>query len=306
VDNIKPFFDAQNESPLLNFQNQVTFISQDSLVAASATSIVSISGTITSIDIIEGGYGYSSAPIVTIENPVGLAVSYRATATSTISSGVVDSVQIVNSGIGYTITNPPSVLIEPPTLSKETIDVNVYSGDSGILVGVGTTSLTTIFDLYIPTDSFLRDNTLVGSAITVSGISTGDFFIVYNSNIGNISTSINSYDSSDNIIGIGTQYIDNVYQVSDVETIQFNVIGVGTTSIRRVYVKSGITTIFDSIYSGFSTSNYHGNYSWGKIELSNPVQTNNFESYTLNGIGGISTSTLVNRNSPLKYLNYTS
>jgi len=330
VDNIKPFFDAQNENPILNFQNQITFISQDSVVAASATATVSSTGSVVSVDITDGGYGYTSAPTVTIENPVGLAISYRASATATIFSGVVDSISVNSSGIGYTTSNPPMVLIEPPTLISETLDTNNYSGDSGIIVGIGTTSNQTIFDLLIPTDSFLRDNTLVGSAITVSGISTGDFFIVYNSNIGSASTSIVSFNSDQTeIIGIGTQYLDNVYQVSSVENANVDIIGIGTTTVRRVYVNAGISTIdfssteitFDSTeyefssvgigtstsnFLGISTSNYYGNFSWGKIILSDPLESDEFNSYTLRGIGGLSTSAFVNRTSPLKYLNYTS
>ena len=329
VDNIKPFFDAQNESPLLTFQNQVTFISQDSLVAASGTVIVSSAGSVTSIDITEGGYGYSSAPAITIENPVGLAVSYRATASSTIFDGVVDTISVTSTGSGYTSTNPPVVLIEPPTLLTETSDTSVYSGDSGVIVGVGTTTLETIFDLFIPTDSFLRDNTLVGSAITISGISTGDFFVIYNSNVGSASTSINSLSNSNQVIGVGTQFLDNVYQVYSAQDVLVNIIGVGTTAVRRVYVRSGISTIdfssttitFDSTvydfssigigtgvgtFLGISTSNYYGNFSWGKVILSEPLESGPFNSYTLRGIGGISTSAFVNRTQPLKYLNYTS
>jgi len=306
VDNIKPFFDAQNESPLLSFQNKVTFVSQNSLVAASATAIVSTAGTITSISITGGGYGYSSAPVVTLQSPVGLGSTLRASATSTISSGIVDTITVTDPGTGYTTTNPPAVLIEPPTLLKEIADTSLYSGDAGIIVGLGTTATETILDLYIPTDSFLRDANLVGSAITVSQIVSGDFFVVYNSNIGSANTSINSFDSSSNLIGVGTQYIDNVYHVSSASDVEVNIIGIGTTTARRVYVNCGITSIFDAISSGFNTSNYLGNYSWGKVIVSEPLENGTFDSYTLNGVGGITTSAYVNRTAPLKYSNYTS
>ena len=329
VDNIKPFFDAQNEGTSLDFQNKVTFISQDSLVAASATAIVSTTGSVTSIDVTEGGYGYSSTPLVTIQTPVGIGTTQKATATATLTSGSVATISVVSAGTGYTNTNPPAVLIEPPTLLSEVADTINYSGDSGIIVGVGTTAQETIFDLFIPTDSFLRDNTLVDPAITVSGISTGDFFVVYNSNIGSASTSIDSFNSSNEIIGIGTQFLDNVYQVSSCSDVQVNVIGVGTTSVRRVYVRTGISTIdfssttitFDSTvydfssigigagagtFLGITTSNYYGNFSWGKVVLSKPLENGSFNSYTFRGVGGISTSAFVNRTAPLKYLNYTS
>ena len=329
VDNIKPFFDAQNESPILSFQNQVTFTSQDSLVAASATAIVSPDGTVSSIVINDGGYGYVTAPTVIIENPVGFAVSYRATATSTIFSGVVNSVSVTGPGTGYNLENSPVVLIEPPVLTKEVSDITSYSGDSGVIVGVGTTTLETIFDLFIPTDSFLRDTNIVGSAITISSISEGDFFVVYNSNIGSATTTITSLDNSSQLVGVGTQFLDNVYQVASAQDVEVNIIGIGTTSVRRVYVRSGISTIdfsytsvtFDSTaydfssigigtgagtFLGISTSNYYGNFSWGKVITAEPLENGPFNSYTLRGVGGLSTSAFVNRTAPLKYLNYTS
>ena len=305
LDNIKPILDPQNESTITTFQNEVTFTSQDLLVAASATTVVSSAGTVSSIIVDDGGYGYSIAPIVTIQNPIGLAVSYRATATSFISSGVVDSINIIGPGTGYTSTNPPEILIEPPTPLSEISNITSYFGDSGIIVGIGTTNSETSFDLFVPTDSFLRDSNIVDSPITVSGISTGDFFIIYNSNVGNASTSINSFDSSGNIIGIGTNFIDNVYQVSSTQDISVSIAGIGTTTARRVYVNCGITSLFNSFSLSISTS-YYGNYSWGKIIVSEPLESGPFNSYTLNGIGGITTSTLINRTSPLKYSNYTS
>ena len=71
---------------------------------------------------------------------------------------------------------------------KSPINVSSYEGDYGTIVGFGTTTVGSetriIFDLFIDQGSFLRDTNIVGSAVPVSGISTGDFFTVYNSNIG--------------------------------------------------------------------------------------------------------------------------
>ena len=57
--------------------------------------------------------------------------------------------------------------------------------------------------------------------------------------------------------------------------------------------------------SGIGYSEFFGEYSWGKIDLGtrvNPIQLN---SYTDNGLIGLSTSFVVTRLSPLKYLDYT-
>ena len=94
------------------------------------------------------------------------------------------------------------VLISPPVWSEEENKVDYYQGDSGIIVGFGTTTIGAgstnyqlIFDLHIPLTSDLRDSNITGTAVTISGISTGDFFIVNNSTVGSATTSINSVDT---------------------------------------------------------------------------------------------------------------
>ena len=165
---------------------QITLMSSETTVGASATAVVSTGSTIASITINNGGVGYSTAPDVS----VGIG-STTATATSTITNGVVTGVTIINPGAGYTQTNPPLVLIAPPAKQTETNDVlnSQYFGDSGIIVGLGTTSVGVgstgmMFHLHIPFTSEMRNTDLVGTAVTLSGISTGDYFIVRNSNLG--------------------------------------------------------------------------------------------------------------------------
>jgi hypothetical protein len=337
VDNIRPFFNQFNESNgSLVFQNKVTFIPQEPKVGASATAIVSIAGTITSFTITNGGNGYITSPSVIIQNSVGIGttIPINAVAISSISSGIVTAINIINSGVGYTFTNPPIVLIEPPSFETEINNVNNYEGDSGIIVGFGTTTISSIdkiiFDFYIPTDSYLRDtsNSIVDSETTVSSLNVGDYFFVYNSNVGFASTALVSKDIGNNVIGIGTQFVDNVYQVDTASNVVTNIAGIGTITVRRIYANvGGISTItfsstniyfdstlytFDSAgigsdggYSGaISTSNNFGNFSWGKISLAFRSKEKSYNFYGNNGIGGISTSTIVKRTSPLKFSDY--
>jgi hypothetical protein len=97
------------------------------------------------------------------------------------------------------------VLIESPTLISESDSVTTYSGDSGVIVGFGTTTVGVstidqiIFDFFIPTTSYLRDPNIVQSPIIVSDIAVGDYFLVYNSNVGVATTSIMSRDTSNNV-----------------------------------------------------------------------------------------------------------
>jgi hypothetical protein len=310
VDNVRPFFNPVNENDVsLSFQKSVSFISQDTIVSASATAVVSSAGTISSLIISNGGYGYTNNPIVTIQSPVG--VGSTAIVTSTIVSGIVSSFTITGVGSGYTSTNPPSVLIEPPTFKTEKSFVTSYQGDSGVIVGFGITSISgvtkLIFDTFIPDDSYLQQPSIVGTAITISGLTASQYFMVYDSNVGFATTSIVSTRTDGSTIGIGTYFVDNVYQVDSSQIIGINVTGVGFTYVNRLFARvTGVSTIsFGPTYSGIiGTSHYFGNFSWGKIVLSGPIGINSYSFYGNRGVGGISTSTIVKRTVPLKYKNY--
>ena len=142
--------------------------------------------------------------------------------TLTLTNDSVGSVTITNPGSGYTNTNPPIVHIGEPTLVREEMNVDGYSGDYGTIVGVGTTSTGSqeqlYFDMYIPVDSFMRDGQYVGTSVTVTtlGSPAGDYFTVYGTNI-SIGNTFASEDSSGSTIGIGTTALDNVYQVISTE-----------------------------------------------------------------------------------------
>ena len=319
VENVKTFFDSVDEFNSKN--NEIIIISQDSLVSASATAIVSNDGTIDSIVISDGGVGYSTStsPSISIASPVGYGISVPrtsyiegdpvpvglgtvATFTSTISvGGTVSLISVTNAGSGYTSSNPPLVIIEPPTPKTEIISKVTYQGDFGIITGIKTTSVGVastgiVLDLYIPQNSFLRDASVVGSAITISGIQTNYYFVVHNSNIGN---GVTSRNSNGNIVGIGSTFLDNVYQVSSVSIGQTSVPGVGFTYVTKVTVSvsnyNGLT--------GMGFSGFYGEYSWGRISQLTRPNPQSFDIYN-NGISGINTSPIVQRYNPLKYENY--
>jgi hypothetical protein len=339
VESVKTFFDNQKENTTSNYISEIEIISQDTLISAAATAVVSAAGTISSIMITDGGFGYSSAPQVTISNPIGLGTTSRASAQATISvGGTVSSIQVTSSGTGYTSLNPPSVLIQSPSVKKQTIKNVTYLGDFGSVVGSGQTTVgvgsTGIFlDLFIPADSPLRNPSIVGTAVTLSGISTGDYLVITNSNIGFGLTSLYSDNST---LGIGSTAIDNIYKVSASSITRRIVPGIGVTYVNRITVNvlslngenfdryyTGISTddftgTFDSVNVTFDTdlftydrdirlqSEYYGSYSYGKILLnSNNRILNSFNAYTLNGVPGISTSSLISRKNSLRYRNYT-
>ena len=326
VDSVRPLFNTYSESGDRDFQKKIKILSQDTLVPASATATVSDLGTV-SINVTNVGSGYTVAPTLSIANP---SDGTRATGTLSLSSGSVGIVTITNPGTGYTNTNPPLVLISEPTIVREEIGVDDYSGDYGILVGFGLSTVSggneIILDFYIPTDSFMRDSEYVGTGITVSGIGTGDYFSVFSSNVDTNET-IDSKSNDGTPIGVTTSFIDCVYQVKSTYILEKNVIGVGNTTVRRVFTNVGnISTesfsssliTFDSstftfdtrtftVYAGgISSASNMGRFSWGKIQLEGRTSPQEFNFYGNNGIIGISSSGLLSRFEPLKYRDYTS
>ena len=156
VDRLRPLFDLNNENVDSTFRNTIQkgikLVNPVVVTGAAATAVVSAAGTITSITINNGGVGYSTTPDVS----VGIG-SITATATATITNGVVTGITITNAGSGYTSTNPPLVLLvlQHNKQSLAMLQNTGYSGDSGIIVGLGTTSIGVgstgmMFHLHIP------------------------------------------------------------------------------------------------------------------------------------------------------------
>ena len=334
VDNIRPFFDPNNESGIsLSFQDKISFIGQESKIGAAATATVSTGGTISAITITDGGVGYTTATVSigatnSSQGGVGIGTTWTAYGAVTISAGgTISGIAVTSGGYGYSPVETPQVLISPPASVDEVDSVSSYVGDSGVIVGFGTTTSNQIvFDLHIPYDSYLRQPTYVGTGLSLSSLSVNDYFIIQDSNVGIATTSIISLDGS-NTYGIGTHFVDNVYKVTAAVSISTSILGI-STYVRRVTVGVGSTPAGWYGTVGIRTSDFYGNYSWGLITLPSRAGINSFQCYTLDGVGvaassitdtvgstvaistavsgtGIHTSAVVQRYKPLKYKNYT-
>ena len=318
VDRLRPLFDNFIENPDINIrsgiQKKVTIIPSYATVGASATAVVSTGGTISSIVVNNGGVGYSTTPDVSIASTTGAGIGTITTALATASisvGGTVSQIAVTNGGIGY--TTPPSVIIGEPTFKTEENNVETYIGDSGIVVGfgtqfvgIGTTQM--IFDLHIPYASKLRDTNIVGTAITLSGLSTGDYFTVTDSNIGSATTSITSLsDDNSTIVGISKEHLDGVYVVNSVQYVNRSVAGV-STQVTRVIVNTTSHPTGAGITVGVTTAPFIGNFSWGKVTLTGRSMNSTYPAQTMSGIGtnnntGISTSTKLVRTRYVRFKN---
>ena len=78
---------------------------------------------------------------VIVATPVGLGTTTRPSVTSTLTGDTVSAITVTSPGTGYTLTAPPEVLIEVPSLKQEDNASVSYQGDFGTIVGVSTTTV---------------------------------------------------------------------------------------------------------------------------------------------------------------------
>ncbi len=298
-----------------------------------AVASVNSSGIVTAISLIDSGFGYSTIPTVTIANPIGSGTT--ALAIAAISSGRVTSIGITDGGSGYSQASPPLVLVSPPVPSGEVAYKAEYTGDFGLLTGIGTTaigvsSVGLVFEFTIPENSPLKDPSIVEEPIVYSGISTGDFFIIKDTNIG---YGITSLELDGSPLVTGNQYINNVYQVYDLITdIPYTVlvddfiasltrygsfsvglgrsttVAIGATLIIEDHTK--VVTVVEDLnnigITSFLTRSFFGEYSYGKLTNVTRPYPEEYSIYRDNGLVGISTSPIIRRTNSLKYRNYLS
>ncbi len=250
-----------NEPGTIEKINLLIVPSNESIASGIVTAVVSASGTIQSLSVVNSGIGYTgSSAEIRISNPyygIGVGVGSTATASLTISGGSISNVVVVNPGSGYTNTNPPQVIVEHPSIEfDECLDANVIVGFDGVITGIGTTTgigtnLAIEFKLF--TSSADYSDLLVGYPI-----------YIFDTKVGNGLTSIDQ--SQNDIVGISTSNLDNIYYVHG-KYLSGN-LGIITCNVLDTTNIVGIAT------TGTSSSPV-GKFSWGKISgfsrSSNPI-----------------------------------
>ena len=131
-------------------------------LAATATATLTL-GAVTSISIVNGGSGYTVAPIVTIAPPT-LPGGIQATAVATISSnGVVTAFTITNAGSGYSVT--PAVSLFPNLGGTGYTNVPGINGNDNIV------SLIPLTGTVGPNGTYFATATV--TSVTATGAITG-------------------------------------------------------------------------------------------------------------------------------------
>lgn len=256
VDNAKLFNYEEDESDIVISYVDAMIIDQSEPIAAGITAVVSSSGTIQNLIINNGGNGYTGLTTeINISQPNNLRIDGKyasygigvtATAVANITNGAITSVNIVNPGLGYSQSNPPKVICPVEKIRYENIiDITRIQGFSGIITGITTTTGTNGHPLALK--FFTRSE-------SYQGLQVGFPIYVYDTGTGNGLVSVGTSDPS--IVGIGTEYLNNIYEI---RSIVFNgLFGQFVANIKSDTSVSGIST------SG-SAINPVGRFSWGRF-----------------------------------------
>ena len=267
VDNVDLFNEENKITGSTPAQGRV--VGNTNRVAAALTATVSDTGNISSINIVDGGSGYTSATISVGIPTVGIGsflqsdgtvgIGSTAAVSATLTDGVITGITTTNVGWGYTQSAVPSVLASFPSFDSELVEnITTVKGFSGIVTGIGTTtgngtSLALKFNLYKNSTGYSDLN--INYPIYIS-----------NTQIGTGVTSI--YDANDKVVGIGTTFLDNIYNVSFEPWDDGANAGVITCNVIDSPQIVGLT-------STGSSMDAVGRFSWGRLSGSltrnNPV-----------------------------------
>jgi hypothetical protein len=213
------------------------------------TSTIDGNGSVTSLTIVDGGSGYSGSTVdVKFSAPpvIGVGVGTTATATVTIGSdGVLTTpINITNPGFGY--STAPLTIVERPNSQIEVITtIQDVKGFSGIITGIGVTDNAGQLALKFT----LKVDGIFNSSPNI--LQSGYPILIKNTAVGSGVISVDNSDSE--VVAIGTNFLDNIYYVSQVSSN-------GSIGIVTCNIDSSTST------AGLSTNGlYVGEFSWGRL-----------------------------------------
>ena len=313
VDDAHSFFKESNYSGITVTEVDALITSGDINVGASATAIVSVAGTIKDFVITNGGSGYSGTVDIGIAAPSGVekivGVGTTATATVTITNGQISDIDVVNPGLGYTFTNPPHVVIGEPNFNYEKITrIQNAQGYTGIITGISTTNRGSVSGGAIKFfyHAVKEDPNGELTNATASELQVGYPILVSGTKVGNAVTSVDS--SNNNVIGIGTQFLDNIYIVKSItpsgsKGVITCHIHSNSTSSAAIGVGVGTAGSFNGV-NVVGESEILGKFNWGVLYGTDLVRSSNPISLTVTGktlnnfsVTGLSTFPTIQRKS---------
>jgi hypothetical protein len=243
---------------------------------ATAQAFVS-SGIVTSIEIIDGGFGYSQT------NPPSVMIEPDIFKSETLRSFKVIGDHGTIIGVNTFLAGTPGIGTTSPKIEF------VFKSESydNSTLGIGYSSLSSL-------------------GINNSQIQKGDYFVITDSNvltggpligITTLLGGMSNYPNS--IVGVANSFIDGVYCV---ENVTSPTLGIVTVTCHFAPMIDNYIQVYKrgENNSGIGTNDFYGRYSWGKIyDYQNRFLSNTnpqeFEVYKSNGLVGLSSSPKVFR-----------
>ena len=246
----------------------------------------------------------------------------RATATASVTSGVITSITITNGGFGYKFGSTPPAVVESDVTKSEEILSFRTEGDFGVIVGVNTFVPGIGFSvpprLEFTLKSDFNDNTNLGygySSLNLLGVDYSqlqkdDYFVIYDSPLvvghalTGITTAIGGYANYPaNKVGIisAGEYLGGVFRVERVTTPD-SVSGLVTVTCAFQPGPNNNSDIQVGVGTTATIDTFWGKYSWGKIYGYQNRSQGLPKSFFVNpdaGLVGLSTAAMVSRQKPL-------
>ena len=242
----------------------------------------------------------------------------RATATASVTAGVITSVTVTDGGFGYEVGSSPPVIVETDKTVKEDVLSVDAEGDFGDIVGINTWLPGTadrLPQLTFTLKSQFNDNTNLGYGysslnslgVNFSGLDKGDYFTIYDSSlvVGHALTGITTSSGSNVSVGMVTSgdYLGGVFRVEQATAGDATS---GLTTVTCAFLPGPVTYGNNTIQVGLAvtsdTDTFWGKYSWGKFYGYQNRASGNPQEFFVNsnnGLTGISTAPVVSRKKPL-------
>jgi len=226
---------------------------------AFATATVSGLGTVSSITVIDGGWGYSSSPEIVIEEGTSEG-SILATAVATVSGlGTISSITVTNGGTNYDPLDFPDV-----TISNDIQYKSGLSTATGISV-INSNGFVTSVLMSSAGYGYTTAPTLqFSSPISITGVGTYIFNEVVTGGTSGATAYVKDWNSVSGILKIGNvsgTYIDGETITGSSSSAQYMIYDVGENPeyLDKYEQNDEIQTESNSIID-FTEKNLFGNY----------------------------------------------